>query len=145
MPNIGTREDLNVLRFRKGGSTCYFTSGIGATAGAAAETTSDQLYGIPFFVAKTETFDRIAINITFASAGKTSRLGIYADTGLVAPGRLILDAGTVPHDATGVQEIVISQTLLGGQLYWLSYSTNQSGSGLIRVSLLLLSTHCFWA
>lgn len=119
MPNIGTREDLSVLRFRKGGSTRYFTTGILDAAGTTAEISANILYAIPFFVARTEKFDRIAINVTVAAAS-LARLGIYADDGTIAPGRLVLDAGEVSLTPSGVKEITISQELIGGQLYWLA-------------------------
>ena len=121
MPVIGTREDLSVLRFRKGGATRYFTAGITASALTNIQIPGHTLFGYPFYCAKDEKFDRIAVNIYLADAGY-ARLGIYADNGSVAPGRLILDAGEVEVSSpTGVKEISISLELSGGKLYWLAY------------------------
>lgn len=137
MPNIGTREDLSVLRFRKGGSTQYFTCGILGTAGMVFDTTLNYLYAIPFFVSKTEKFDRIAINVLIVGTGTKARLGIYADDGAVAPGRLVLDAGEVAVNAVAVVQIIISQELIGGQLYWLAVTCNGTSElrGLLPNSL----------
>jgi hypothetical protein len=66
------------------------------------------------------SIDRIGIEVTSAGTAATSicRLGIWADSG-GAPGTLVLDAGTVATDSTGLKEITISQSLTVGTLYWL--------------------------
>jgi hypothetical protein len=66
------------------------------------------------------TFDRIACRVnTAASSGGVVRLGIYEATSDGLVGNLILDAGTVATNSTGVKEITISQTLAAGK-YWLA-------------------------
>jgi hypothetical protein len=73
---------------------------------------------------ETHTFTAIGINVTSAGAGGTvARLGIYdadetADGFL--PGALIVDAGTVSIDSTGVKSIAISETLERGKPYFLA-------------------------
>lgn len=112
-------EDFAIERYRKGGSTRYFSVGYGATAGGALALVANTLYAFPFFVPATRKFDRIAINVTVKGTAASARLGVYADDGSVAPRRLVLDAGTVDMTTVGVKQITISLTLQGGELYWL--------------------------
>jgi hypothetical protein len=74
----------------------------------------------PLIVSATTTINRIGIEVTSAGTAATSvcRLGIWANSGN-APGTLVLDAGTVATDSTGLKEITISQSLTVGTLYWL--------------------------
>jgi len=78
---------------------------------------------IPFPVPERMTFDRIAIKVDTAAASTMARLAIYADNGKCYPGALILDAGEVATDTTGVKEIQINVTLDRG-LYWLARNHN---------------------
>jgi hypothetical protein len=74
----------------------------------------------PLMAPATTSIDRIGIEVTSAGTASVSvcRLGIWADSG-GAPGTLVLDAGTVATDSTGLKEITISQALTLGTLYWL--------------------------
>jgi len=59
--------------------------------------------------------------------GKHIRLGIYADDNLDGyPDRLVLDAGVVDLDTTGVKTIAIDQHLPAG-LYFLALLTDSAG------------------
>ncbi len=79
---------------------------------------ANTLYGVPLLIPRNLTVDRIAIDIQSAGAGGThARLGIYYNGTNMYPGALLLDAGTVVSDATGVHYITISQALPAG-LYW---------------------------
>jgi hypothetical protein len=61
----------------------------------------------------------IGIEVTTAGqAGAVLRLGIYIDSGS-APGALLLDAGTVAADSTGIKTLPISATLTAGW-WWLA-------------------------
>jgi hypothetical protein len=84
---------------------------------------ADRLYAFPFFVVKSETFDRIAISVSTEINPSAVRLGIYYDNGLGAPAALLLDAGAIDSSTTGVKALVINQLLLPG-LYWLTMLTN---------------------
>ena len=76
------------------------------------------------------TFDRIAVSVQTADAGKSMRLGIYADDDLDGyPDRLVLDAGVVDLGSTGVKAITIDQHLSAG-LYYLAM-LGDSGSALL--------------
>ncbi len=86
--------------------------------------TANTLYAVPFFIADVTTATSIGVHVTTAAAAKNIRLGIYKDNDSIYPGTLLLDAGTVATDATGVQEIVINQALGENTLYWLAAISN---------------------
>ncbi len=94
----------------------YYAGGI--TEGSGATMTANRLYANPVFVARTMTFDRIAIDVTTGSAG-AARLGIYNDDGTGLPGSLVSDLGTVDTTSTALVAITISQQLTKGW-YWLA-------------------------
>jgi hypothetical protein len=75
---------------------------------------------VPMMLAVGRTADRIGIEVTIAGTAATSvhRLGIWADSSGV-PGTLLVDAGTVATDSTGLKEATISQALAANTLYWL--------------------------
>jgi hypothetical protein len=80
----------------------------------------NQVHYVPFAVGEAVTVDRILASVTTAgSAGAVVRLGIYADTD-GKPAALLLDAGTIDSTTTGYKEIVISQALSSGALYWVA-------------------------
>lgn len=112
----------------------YYVYGIGAGYGFIT-LVANKLLGIPFLVARSMTFDRIAIQVTTLADPSNIRLGIYNDGTNLYPGTLLLDAGVVSGATTGVKAITISQALTKG-LYWLAlvsdatpilYSTNPGG------------------
>jgi hypothetical protein len=90
-----------------------------ATANIAI--TANRLYAYPLFIARNLTIDRIAMEVATAGAGGTKvRLGIYNGDGTnLYPGSLLLDAGEVAVDSTGIKTITISQALTKG-LYWVA-------------------------
>jgi len=73
----------------------------------------------PFPVAEETTYDAIAIKVDGAGAsGTKARLGIFKDNGNCYPGELMVDAGEVGTDTTGVKSLPLSLTLQRG-LYWI--------------------------
>lgn len=107
----------DIFRLRRTGE--YFAPWIVQASATTVAMVANQLYATPLIVPRTTTFDRIAVRITgAAAAGKKVRLGIYADGTNLYPGALLLDAGTVNADSTGVLAITISQQLTKG-FYWL--------------------------
>ncbi len=89
---------------------------------------ANTLYGSPFLAARDITVDRILLNVTTAAAGKSIRMGIYkADGTNLYPGSLLLDAGTVATDTTGVKLITINQALTKG-LYFLAHVSDGTPS-----------------
>lgn len=114
LKELADRTDFS--KFRRIGM--YYTSRL---TGSPLENTlvpTNAIDVLPFVVTESQNFDRIAIRVTTAVAGNC-RLGIYADSGDVYPGNLILDAGEVDTGTTGVKEIIISLNLTPG-LYWLA-------------------------
>ena len=75
---------------------------------------ANRLYATPLIVARAMTFDRIAIDVRVADAGKNCRLGIYKNGTNYYPGALVLDAGIVSVNAVAVVSIVIDQSLTKG-------------------------------
>ncbi len=95
---------------RTGEYYCNLTS-----VGTGIALTADTLYSVPLIVARAITVDRIACEVTTAGAASTAaRLGIYNNGTNLHPGALLLDAGTVAVDSTGVKAITINQALSKG-------------------------------
>jgi hypothetical protein len=86
---------------------------------SAAALTANRLEAIGYPIPRTMIFDRIGFYVSTGGApGTQARLGIYQDDGNCYPGTLVLDAGLVAVDSTGIKEITINQQLSKG-LYWL--------------------------
>jgi hypothetical protein len=90
--------------------------------GAISNTTVTQaeaLFVQAFYVSLATSFSELRIEVTSAGeAGSKARLGVYGTDANGNPSALIVDAGTVLTDTTGIKSIVISQTLQG--LVWLA-------------------------
>lgn len=110
-------NDLFNIR-RVGNYYSSFMTGAAQTTQSIAAANS--LRAFPLYISKASRFDRIAVRVTTAGTGTTPkvRLGIYKDNGNVYPGKLVLDAGEVDVNTTGVKELTIDTTLPEG-LYWL--------------------------
>ncbi|GEP40469.1 hypothetical protein NPS01_41320 [Nocardioides psychrotolerans] len=76
----------------------------------------DQVYFVPFPIARDCTMDRIGIYITAAAgASGVVCLGLYADDGLGKPGALLADGGTVvATSATTARSVTIGQVVTKG-------------------------------
>lgn len=105
----------------------YYFPQAGRTTNANGAST---MTAVPFWVGKTQAFDRIGCAVTTLDAAASIRLGIYADTGEGLPGALVVDAGTVSGAAVAAVEATISQTLAPGW-YWLA-AVNQGGNPTTR-------------
>jgi hypothetical protein len=97
---------------------CSFPVSSGGTT--ASGFTQGTLCFTPMMLAVGRTADRIGIDVTMAgtAAASVHRIGIWGDTAGV-PGTLLVDAGTVATDSTGLKEVTISQALAAQTLYWL--------------------------
>lgn len=103
-------------------SGIYYTS-VGTNGPGPAK--QSRLTAVPFFVNRTATIDKIAVNVTTAATttSSTIALGIYEDIrdsqggypGALVPG----STGRVAANSTGFKEAAISATLTPG-LYWLA-------------------------
>lgn len=108
-------DALDLLRYRRAG---LYHAGITASSLAGLATSANNQDMLPFYVPVAQSFDRIAINVTSLAAGN-ARLGIYADSGAVYPGELMLDAGVVTTGTVGIRALTINLMLAPG-LYWLA-------------------------
>lgn len=101
-------------------------------AGTTYVIAQNTLYGSLVYIPSAITITKLSINVGVGQAGKSARLGIYANSSGV-PGALLLDAGTVALDTTGVKEITgLSKALTGGTWYFftvLSDSTSATAAG----------------
>lgn len=85
-----------------------------------AAITADTLYAVPFFVARSSSWDRIAIDVTTDYADKSARLGIYKGDGNLYPDSLLTDSeGEVSVATLGLKAVTIDIKLSKG-LYWLA-------------------------
>jgi hypothetical protein len=114
----------NALPFNKAGRY-YDAAVVQQVSNATAALAANTLYAnLVYAQAKSDggdpTFDRIMVNVTGAGAGGTdARLGVYAMGADGFPGALVLDAGTVDVDSTGVKEVTgLTLTLTAGRFYY---------------------------
>ena len=85
-------------------------------------TVIDRCWAVPFEVGTTESFDRIASEVTVVgSGGNVLRMGIYGSTNGL-PDALIVDAGTSDASILGAFEKNINIQLFPG-LYWLAMAS----------------------
>jgi hypothetical protein len=114
---------FNIMQFR---SSAYYVTPFPANTAITLGT--NRTYYFPMWIPNTVTADRIQFTTSGSFSGTSScRLGIYADNGGI-PSTLILDAGTVSCTAASTQyAITISQSLTGGNFYWLAWNA-QTGA-----------------
>ena len=83
--------------------------------------TANRLVATVMVVPRAMTLSQLVIDVTAAAAGKIARLGIYSVGANLYPGSLILDAGTVALDTTGLKTLQISGgQVLGKGIYFLA-------------------------
>ena len=112
-----TRNMFEVLKTGHYLNTWGFAANPSATIVVA-----DKIYATcPLLVARPMTIDRLACKVQVAgAAGKKARIGIYRDGTNCYPGALLLDAGEIAVDSTGVKAVTINQALTRG-LYWMAF------------------------
>ena len=120
-------ERRDTSYYRRIGATRerWYTMPLTGTAISTFTLTANRIYAHPFYVPKTITLDRIAVNVTTLVASGKCRLGIYSDNNC-EPGTLLLDAGEVDTSATGVKSLTINQQLTENNLYWLVFVSNSA-------------------
>jgi hypothetical protein len=106
-----------------GGSSWFCVPGVAPISVVNRASAIDRTNYCPMLVEASRTFDRIAVQVTSAVAG-TARLGIYAATSALAPGALVLDAGTVNTGTTGLKAITINQTLSPGVYFLVAHTSS---------------------
>jgi microcystin-dependent protein len=78
------------------------------------------LMGVPLYVARETTIDRIGVRTGTVTTSGTMRLGIYDDPGNTGvPTRLVLDAGTINFSASSTNYEITVDTSLPVGWYWL--------------------------
>lgn len=119
-------------RAKNADATIYYSiPGNQAATVATSAITANVVRYAPFLVKTPITLDQLSIEVTAAGAASTTaRLGIYnADTDW-QPTSLVVDAGTVAVDSTGVKTASISQSLSPGR-YLLAF--NSDGAPTVRI------------
>lgn len=103
----------------------YYSPGAAGANLATASWGAGQIMFVPFRPVADVTVDRLRI-YTNQVVGGEIRMGIYnADAAGGAPGTVLIDAGTAATTgAAGDRDIVLSQALAGGRVYWLAVNCN---------------------
>jgi hypothetical protein len=79
---------------------------------------NEEMILTPVYFHRSVTIDRLGCEVTTAgNAGSVGRLGVYADNGNLYPGTLLLDAGTVAADSTGIKEVTVSLVIPVGVVW----------------------------
>jgi lysophospholipase L1-like esterase len=100
-------------------SATYFYPVSAGARGTSAMLGNSNMRAAPWQTERSVSLARIGVDISGAGqSGAVVRLGVYADNGQGYPGALLVDAGTVAADTTGVKEATIALALPPG-LYWL--------------------------
>lgn len=108
--------EMRAGRPKWGTSTIWSLPGVYVTGVGARAIVANRLYYFPFQIYKAKTLDQLLLEVTAAGAALTvARMGIYAADLDWQPGALILDAGAVAVDSTGVKSIALAQALSPGQ------------------------------
>jgi hypothetical protein len=93
----------------------------GASYGAFSSTTTapalDEVHFLSVYFPVPTSVAALRCEVTVAgAAGAVVRLGLYAQGSNGRPGALIVDAGTVSSESTGIKEIAVTETVEG--LVW---------------------------
>ena len=134
--------------YRKGSSDnrrypAGWHSSLGTPGTSTTSPITNELYAVPFLVAKPTKFDTISFNITTSQASQNARAGLYYDNGNMYPGALIFDTGNISTASTGVKDTTITSSLqiLQPGLYWLVFHT---GASTIQIKILSTTSGTTW-
>ena len=110
----------------------YYLAGWQDNSNTTVALSANQLYAIPIYLPEME-ITRIGMEV-FTPTGSPSsiRLGIY-DNGVNIPQNLLLDAGTIAGNTSGIQEIITSLNIVA-DWYWLAFVAN--GTPTVRAGAL---------
>lgn len=123
--------DGDISSYRKTGTTSYEAWYSSLTSNSLSTNNTTQIRDVlrlyPIIISKTTTFTKIGVKITVAgTAGSVMRLGIYRSSNNI-PTDLVVDAGTVASDSTGLLSISVNVTLTAG-LYFLAQNNNSAAN-----------------
>lgn len=108
----------------------YTTPGWVPLAVAASNATSGSLYYIPIYIALAGTYTHISIGVNGTAAGKVARVGIYAASldaaGVLRPGALREDGGTIALDTSGIKDVALTTTTFVSGWYFLALVDNDT-------------------
>ncbi|HEV8015206.1 MAG TPA: hypothetical protein VGP48_06715 [Stellaceae bacterium] len=92
----------------------YYVAGL--TTNTTLTVTANQLYTMPFFCFRKQSFTKIGLQVSSFIASSNCRLGLYAPlvSNVAAPGALVLDSGAVSTAANGAIEATVGVTLNPG-------------------------------
>lgn len=111
-------------RAKTASTTKLTVPGIDLISQSTATVSANQIRYAPFVVYTPIVADQIVCEVTTqGAASTTARLGIYKANLDLQPTDLVLDAGTVAVDSTGVKTISISQALAPGN-YLTAFNTD---------------------
>ncbi|GAF88988.1 unnamed protein product, partial [marine sediment metagenome] len=134
-------EAASTQTLRKAGHW-YLAGSLGDQPGITANTAllESYLYLVPLYVpVRPGIMDGVGFVVAVKGAGSV-RLGVYADDGSIAPGRLIEDFGEVDVSSTGFKSVTSKKVALGRGLVWFAMCTDLAGT--IRLNAI---TEHFWA
>ena len=122
---------LNIGQITKVGSYYCGLPSIGANTRNAD---ANYLFMRFLWIPRDMTFDRIGVEITTAAGvGELARLGLYnVNQTTFAPGTVLLDAGTIAIDATGLIAATINQQLTKG---WWATAYFANGTAALRLNM----------
>jgi len=103
-------------RAKSATETMYTVPGVSFVSQTTAVLAASQDRFFPMYIVTAVTLDLLSIQVTVAgAAATTARLGIYNANTDWQPTTLVLDAGTVAVDSTGIKSITINQALSAGR------------------------------
>lgn len=113
-------------------SGIYYPVSWASQLGTSGAIDINVMYACPGWFSTTNTWTKIAMQVTSLQAAKNVRLGIYANNASNLPGALILDSGNISTAATGTISATISQSLTANTLYWFACLTDANTAQFIN-------------
>lgn len=127
------------------GQSLYYWLNPNRLTSATSALTSGNIYTAPTIISNQITINLIGTVITTnATTNGVLRFGIYADTGSVFPGNLIVDAGTVLADSgatVGKSVTLASPLVLSPGLYWFACGAQVAAGPVISQMNALSDVH----
>jgi hypothetical protein len=100
----------------------YVPTWFTAHSGGGHTASLNDMILIPIIIPNSITLTGLNCEVNTAAtggSGAVARLGVYSADSNGQPANLVLDAGTVGVESTGIKQIVVSQALTAG-IYWLA-------------------------
>lgn len=130
--------------------TFYSIPGVTISSVSTSSIDANYVYYNPICVTSTIVLTQLAVEVTTAAAaGSKARLGIYNSSISWQPSTLVLDAGEIATDSTGIKYISINKTLSPGRYLFAitasaGFSARTFRGGFLYTQLLPnLGSYCF--